>query len=131
MSHSSGRILIVDDEESIRTVLVELLERKGYDTIVLVDAAPVREVNLDEIDLIVTDLAMPTSGEELIENVRSRGFRGPVVVLTGVLDDKSTEHLMAIGADRVLQKPIRMAVLLTTVEMLLSPGVEEEETSEP
>lgn len=131
MSPSPGRILIVDDEESIRTVLVNLLERRGYDTMVLVDAAPVREINLDDIDLIVTDLAMPTSGEELIENVRSRGFTGPVVVLTGVLDDKSTEHLMAIGADRVLQKPTRMAVLLSTVELLLEPVIEEEETSEP
>ena len=130
MSDSFGRILIVDDDEAIRTVLVELLERKGYDTMALVDAAPIREVNLDEIDLIVTDLAMPTSGEGLIEEVRSRGFGGPIVVLTGVLDDKDAEHLMAIGADRVLQKPIRIAALLSTVELFLSPGVEEE-TSEP
>ena len=65
MSDSFGRILIVDDDEAIRTVLVELLERKGYDTMALVDAAPIREVNLDEIDLIVTDLAMPTSAAGL------------------------------------------------------------------
>ena len=71
-----------------------------------------------------------TSGEGLIEEVRSRGFGGPIVVLTGVLDDKDAEHLMAIGADRVLQKPIRIAALLSTVELFLSPGVEEE-TSEP
>jgi two-component system OmpR family response regulator len=130
MSHSLGRILIVDDEEAIRSVLIEQLERTGYDTIAFVDAAPVREADLDDIDLIVTDLAMPTSGEKLIEDVRGRGFKGPIIIITGFLDDKDTEHLMAIGADRVLQKPIRMAVLLSTVELLLSPGVEEE-TSQP
>ena len=120
---SRSRILIIDDEETVLKVIVKVLQHGGYDTIAFGDAAPALEVDLDDIDLIVTDLAMSTPGEDLIHAVRGRGFTGPIIVLTGVLEHKDMDHPMSIGADRVFQKPVRMAVLLSTLELLLSPDL--------
>ena len=124
MPDSHGHIVVVDDEETVRTVIVNLLENEGYRTTAFADAVPALSVYLDDVDLIITDLAMPTSGEELIQTTRNRGFEGPIVVLTGVLEHTDMHQLEAIGADRILQKPVRMAALASTVELLLSGGQE-------
>ena len=125
MPDSQGHIVVIDDEEAVRRVIVNLLEKEGYRTTAFADAVPALSVDLDDVDLIITDLAMPTSGEELIQTTRSRGFEGPIVVLTGVLEHTDMHHLEAIGADRILQKPVSMATLASTVELLLSVGKEE------
>ncbi len=125
MPDLQGHIVVVDDEDTVRTVIVNLLEKEGYRTTAFADTVPALSVDLDDVDLIITDLAMPTSGEELIEAIRGRGFEGPIIVLTGVLENTDMHHLESIGADRILQKPVRMATLASTVELLLSGRKEE------
>ncbi len=116
-----SRVVAIDDEDIVREVIANLLERDGYDVVEFDDGAPALEAaDLETADLILTDLAMPTPGERVIEAVRQQGISTPIVVLTGVLESKDMDRLMALGADRVLEKPIQAASFLSTVELLLS-----------
>ena len=121
-----ARVVVVDDEELVRRVLDSMLESAGHEVTPFDDGASfLGSEDLESADLIITDLAMPTSGEEVITSVRERGLSIPIVVLTGILDNRDMERLMEIGADRVLEKPIRAPALLSTVELLVS-GTEQE-----
>ena len=114
-------LLIMDEDGLVRSTFVLALEREGYQTVSFPDAGPaLAEVDFDEIDLIITSLRMATRGEEAIRAIRSRGITAPVVVLSSQLRPADVEHLTAIGAQRILAKPILVKELLEVVEELLA-----------
>ena len=114
------RLLVIDDSAGFRDMLTELLQRSGYETLAFDDPRrALDEVNLATIDLMITDLVMETSGEWAIEQVRDRGITIPVIVLTGYLEDKDIEHLIGIGATRVLEKPVKVSRLVSNIQLLL------------
>lgn len=116
----SMRLLIIEDSADFRDMLTELLQRQGYETLAFDDPTPaLAEVDLSTIDLIITDLVMETSGKRAIEFIRSQGITIPIVVLTGYLEDKEVEHLIEIGATRVLEKPIKVSQLVSNIQLLL------------
>ena len=116
-----ARILVVDDESSVRQVLTTCFRRAGHECGSLPDALPLVEGDdLHGADLIVLDLAMPTPGETAIRALRRRGCDLPIVVLSGVMDEKSVDEVMALGATRVLEKPVRLMHLLALVDLLLA-----------
>ena len=74
-------ILIIDDEESLLEVLTQLLEGEGYETLSFLDAAPALEtVDFETIDLIIMDLWMPTSGAVATQEIRTHGFKTPIII---------------------------------------------------
>lgn len=114
-------ILIIDDEASIRKMLTALLEREGHSVIFLPDAELALErLDFDTIDLIITDLVMPTRGEDAIHAIRSSGITVPIIVLSGYLQPGDGSLLKTIGANRVLSKPARRATILNAISELLS-----------
>ena len=116
-----ARVVVVEDEEIVRKVLHSLLVSAGHEVTRFDDgAAFIESADQDSAELIITDLAMPTPGEEVIQSVRERGLSIPIIVLTGILDNRAMDHLMEIGADRVIEKPIRAATLISMVELLVS-----------
>ena len=80
-----GRILVVDDEKSIRELLSKIIENMGHEVILASDG---REgfysfVN-NSIDLVVTDFDMPfMNGWSLTNNIKERSPETPVVLVTG------------------------------------------------
>ena len=58
---------------------------------------------------------MKNSGEQTIETVRGQGVTISIIVLTGYLEDKDVEHLIGIGAIRVLEKPIKVPQLVSSI----------------
>lgn len=116
-----AKVLVIDDEPSVRETLVRQLGALGHEAIALDDAYPLLESSdYDSVDVIVTDLAMPTSGEDMIHAVRGRGCRTPIVVLSGSLRPEDAERLAGAGADRVLAKPPRLTGLLAAIEEVLA-----------
>ena len=114
------RLLVIDDSAGFRDMLTELLQRSGYETLAFDDPSrALDEVDLATVDLMITDLVMETSGEWAIEQVRDRGITIPVIVLTGYLEDKDIEHLIGIGATRVLEKPVKVSRLVANIQLLL------------
>ena len=121
----AARLLVVDDEPTVRNVTQKLLEVKGY-TVVAVPGGPeallvaAREAAAGApFDAVVTDLSMPEmSGRELAARLRSHSLAPRIVLLTGDTDaDDAAEHV-----DAVVKKPFKLDHLDQTLQRLLQQG---------
>src|SRR5690606_19540446 len=106
-STTRGRVLVVDDSELTRDLVVVTLREMGLDVLEAVDGARALEVlEAEEVGLIVTDLDMPVlDGFELIRRVRlSPRGRTPIVVLSTRGDEADVRRASELGADAYLVK---------------------------
>jgi len=121
------RILVVDDDENFRTMVLDLLEASGYMAQGVEDSetalALLREVTFD---LLMVDLRMPgMGGIELIRRANSLQPHAPVIILTGYADKESAIEAASLGVTATIEKPIRnLRALESAVEFALSqqPG---------
>jgi CheY-like chemotaxis protein len=120
------KILLIDDEEVVRSVVGEILKRAGY----WVQTAADGKSGLDffrrhEFDLLITDLLMPeTDGLETIMVLRRERQALKIMVISGCGLTLGGEYLKIaehLGADYTLAKPFTQASLLTAVANLLCP----------
>ncbi len=103
-----GRVLVVDDEEGVRTFLAESLERAGHEVTQVADgAAAVRAVREEPFDVVLTDLRMPgTDGMVVVRTVRTEQPDVEVIVLTAFGDVTTAVEAMKLGAFDYLEKPV-------------------------
>ena len=116
-----AKILIVDDEGDLRTLLGLCFLRRGHSIVVAGDgAAGLQCVATHAPDLLVTDLNMPVlDGLELLRQLRADGHADlPVIVLTARADQRAAA--IAAGADAFLVKPVPLRQLGETAERLLA-----------
>jgi two-component system alkaline phosphatase synthesis response regulator PhoP len=115
------RLLIIEDEPAMRTALVETLRGLGYRTSSAATGPEgLEKACTEETDLILLDVMLPgLDGYALCRELRQRGRRTPVLMLTakGLVDDR-VEGLDA-GADDYLVKPFSMKELIARVKALL------------
>ena len=117
------RILIIDDDASVRTTVRVLLERAGYE---ILEAGDGRDGSrmLDGVDLVITDLLMPeVDGVDLLGMIRREGRTLPVIAISGggKVDSKSyLDVAKALGAYATLAKPFDLDHLLSTVRDALA-----------
>jgi DNA-binding response OmpR family regulator len=115
------RILVVEDERPMRTVLRDCLERQGYRVLVAEDGAAALEVALrEQPDLIVLDVMMPRlDGLAVCAELRRLARSVPVLMLTakGTVEDRVRG--LDVGADDYLVKPFSRDELLARVRALL------------
>ena len=111
------KILIVDDEESIRLLLEQILEKKGYACVLAADAAEARDcLKEHDCDLVLCDMNMPgESGLELIRDVSAKYRDVAVVMVTGIDDPVLAETVFEAGVFDYVAKPIRRNRILTSV----------------
>ena len=125
---TKGKILIVDDEETVCAAMRELLELKGYSVIEANNGVTGLKLCAENtVDLIVLDLNMPRMDgylfmERLMERWENenRGFKLPqVLVLTAV--DKNTDLGLAknLGASKFMNKPFKSSEFTMAVRELL------------
>lgn len=123
------RILIAEDEPRIAQFLEKGLRASGYTTEVVEDGLRAAALARDaDFDLLVLDLGLPTmNGMEVLRNVRGRGERLPVIILTAHSGLDSTVESLELGADDYVTKPFRFEELLARVRVRLrtDPGAEE------
>jgi DNA-binding NtrC family response regulator len=120
-------ILVVDDDENFRTMLLDVLETSGYMAQGAEDGetalALLREVT---IDLFMVDLRMPgMGGIELIRQAKSLQPHARVIILTGYAGKESAIEAASLGVADTMEKPIRnLRALESAVEFALShqPG---------
>ena len=118
------KVLLVDDEDSLRRVMKDLLEREGY----IVSEARDGVQALDEVDrtgpdVIVLDLNLPgLDGYGVLSHLRSRPATAdiPVVVLTAKGDEDNEVRVFELGADDFLSKPFRARALSARLDAVLS-----------
>lgn len=116
-----SRVLIMEDDALIRGTMVRALEHQGHEVDDFADAAPaLQEADLAQVDLVLTDLRMPTRGSEAIRTLRARGVTCPIIVVSGYASPKDAAHLKALGADFILPKPFGLQELLATAKDALA-----------
>jgi CheY-like chemotaxis protein len=120
----SARILVVDDNRTLRLLISQALEHAGYVAIGADCAETALEVaRTDPPDLLLVDQVMPgMSGAELIRSVRADPTlrTRTVIGFSGV--SNAAEELLRAGADLALQKPLHEEELLGQVRRMLAAG---------
>ncbi|HVS64571.1 MAG TPA: response regulator transcription factor [Thermoanaerobaculia bacterium] len=122
MSGHGRRVLVVEDEPSLRLTLVDRLESEGYDTTIAADgdAALEAAAAAGAFDLVLLDVTLPgRDGFEVCRELRSRGNPVPILMLTARSQLVDRVVGLKLGADDYLTKPFDMAELLARIEALL------------
>jgi two-component system nitrogen regulation response regulator NtrX len=122
---SAPRILVVDDEADIRSLVQEILADEGYLVEVAANAQEAREARSgQEHDLILLDIWMPdTDGITLLrEWVQPPGLLSPVVMMSGHGTVETAVEATRLGAFDFVEKPLSLAKLLRTVKTALDAG---------
>ena len=118
-------VLVVDDEDHLRKLLCDLLEREGYQTVEARDGAEaISRVDQHNPDLMLLDLNLPgLDGYGVLAQLRSRPDTRqlPVVVLTAKGDEDNEVRVLQAGADDFLTKPFRARALYARLEKILHP----------
>ncbi len=120
MAGNKGRVLVVDDDEDIRVLLRELLQRAGFEVLEEANGrAALRTFHAGRPDLVVLDVAMPElSGWETLERIRELSDV-PVLMLTAKDAEADRVRGLRSGADDYVTKPFAKDELLARVEALL------------
>ena len=117
-------VLLVEDEESLRKVMRDLLERDGYTVAEAADGIQALDaVDRHAPDVILLDLNLPgLDGYTVLQQLRSRAAtsRIPVIVLTAKGDEDNEVRVFQLGADDFLTKPFRARALSARLEAVLS-----------
>ena len=118
----SARILVCDDEASLREMLHILLRREGYrvDLVDGVHAARDQLGSADPYDVVITDLVMPDgTGMEVLDAVRTRSANTQILMVTAFATTEQAVEAMRKGAYDYVQKPFKNHELLATLEKAL------------
>ena len=118
-SRAAARILVVEDDDSVRGSMVASLEALGHEVTQAADGeAGLRELRRAPPDLMIPDYLMPgITGAELIRQARMDFPAMPMIIATGYADMRAIEQV--IGDDMVLRKPFQLAELAASVERAL------------
>ena len=125
------KILVVDDESSIRELLGIILNNAGFDVMYAVNTAQAVELQVSsQPDLILLDINLPTGGSELqdgidvLRDIRTRSDV-PIIMLTAREEDESATKSYDLGTDHYVRKPINADLLLGRIKSRLRPRVSE------
>ena len=113
-SKASRRILLVDDDEQVRTFATRALERAGFTVMATGDGADALRIakSLDRLDVLVTDVVMPSMmGGAVARSISTLFPSAEVVLMSGLVDDANVIDHVASGKWGFLSKPFTAAEL--------------------
>jgi signal transduction histidine kinase/DNA-binding response OmpR family regulator len=112
-----ARVLVVDDEKSIRITLREFLQNEGYDVQIVGDAIEATEIlKTEEFDVVVSDIIMPKlTGVELLAHIQKVSPNVKVIIMTGEPTADTAAEALRKGAFDYLTKPIGKEAVLNVV----------------
>ncbi len=115
------RILVVEDETELRELLGRALKRQGHAVDLAADGIDGLHYAAEyPIDLAIIDLGLPgESGMEIVRQVRERGLKYPILILTARSDWQDKVEALEIGADDYVTKPFRIEELMARVNALM------------
>ena len=114
-------MLIVDDDEAVRTMLYKAIRSNGIEAQQVSSGEQALQwVSRNRCDLIIMDINMPgMDGFQVIQTLRNRGLRIPIMIVSGRQEDYDTLYGLDIGADDYVTKPFNPVVLGAKVKALL------------
>jgi DNA-binding NtrC family response regulator len=116
------KILVVDDEDALRTVLSAELNSEGYDVGTAADGTQaLSELQRTKYDLVLLDIKMPNmNGFEVLKVIKEKHAGTKVIMLTGFADLKNAIESKKLGAEDFVSKPYDLVDLLTTIDRVMS-----------
>ena len=115
-------VLVVDDSPVIRRVMSVTFEKNGYEVELAEDGQEALDILEDvDVDVVFADINMPVmDGISMLKIIRQSAEWGhlPVVMLTGVGEEKDREAAMIAGANTILTKPSSSGEIISTLESL-------------
>ena len=119
-----AKILVVDDEQNMRTGLKDNLEFEGYDVEIANDGEQgLKKILENSYNLIILDVMMPKkSGFDVCKEVRKTGITTPIILLTAKGEEIDKVVGLEIGADDYVTKPFSLRELLARVKAILRRG---------
>lgn len=116
-----AKVLVIDDEPSIRALLESLLRPQGYDVILAENGwKGLQLYRQDHPDVILLDLNMPElDGVTVLKQIRASDHKQPVIVLTGDTDLETERQVRALGVSEFIAKGSSLHLLGDTLKRLL------------
>ncbi len=117
-----AKILIVDDEISIRRTFEIFLKREGHEIFLAPNVEEALEIVAKEpLDLIITDIIMPrVSGITLLKKIREKNDKIPVIIMTGEPTVETAKQAVTESAEDYLTKPVSKEILMRATNYALS-----------
>jgi two-component system, cell cycle sensor histidine kinase and response regulator CckA len=121
-----GRVLVVDDEESVREVAVQVLQRGGFK----VDSAASGEEAITHLraavadyHLILLDFSMPQrDGVAVLRSLRELKPKVPVIMMSGISEEEARQRMQGLHFDAFLPKPFTLTQLRERIDALVPPA---------
>lgn len=124
ISGKGGCILVVDDEDIIRTTAHALLSSLGYEVLMAEggdEALKIFMMEKERISAVILDIVMPVmNGREVYQHLRELDSDVPIIFSSGFSSDGVVSDLMDMGAAAFIQKPYRQSSLAKTLDEVLS-----------
>ena len=116
------RILVVDDQESMRSLLKDMLEVMGYQVTLAEGGEEALSIlEQSQFDLVLSDLNMPgMDGAALLKTIKARYAELPVVIITGYGTFHTEKRVMKEGADGYISKPCTLTKIGSTLSSILT-----------
>jgi len=122
----SLRVLVVDDQESVRGIMRGYVKRMGVDNIDVADsgAAALKQLGKQPYHLVISDINMENgSGLDLLKAMRAHPVlkRTPMLMVTGSSDGETVQSVVQAGVNGYVVKPVSFDGLKQRVEKILGP----------
>jgi two-component system cell cycle sensor histidine kinase/response regulator CckA len=120
VENPARHILVVDDDEAVRSFAARVLQEAGYDVVLAKGGREALELaEQHRFDQLVIDLAMPhMRGDELARRLRTSGIHAKVLYLTGFSDELFKQKSVLMGDEAFVDKPVTIQGLLEAVSLL-------------
>ncbi len=114
-------LLLVDDEDAIRTLVKHELQSQGFNVDdVDSGAAALEKMGSTKFDVVILDIRMPEmDGLEVLRNIREKNLASKVIMLTGVDELKIARDSLQLGANDFMTKPFDFKNLLACINRVL------------
>ena len=118
---SEARVLVVDDEKSMRDLLAITLQKAGYEvTLAEGGAAAIEAIRRDPFDAIITDLRMPkVDGLQVLRSAKEQSPDTAVIMVTAMASTETAVEAMKLGAYDYITKPFKVDELQLTIQRAL------------
>ena len=120
--NSTAHILIIDDDEEMRSLLKEVLEEEGFETECASNGSEaLRDIAKQPFDLIVTDIEMPgLTGLDILPEMKKLRPEASIIVMTSFANKEVHRRSLEKGASGYLEKPIHIKKLKALIHEMLS-----------
>lgn len=115
------KVLVVEDENSIRSLISKYLENEGFEVSQAADGSEALRIYEEQhFDILITDVMMPIKdGNELAKSVRKQNKDIPILMLTALESIEDKEKSFISGSDDYMVKPVDMKEMVLRVKALL------------